>query len=179
MMKTSLILGLAAVLCGGVSAAEPAELPKDVPPVVGTAIVSDDSEAWAVEVSIPKVTWEVVGEERPKVEWPRFKVDVKEAALTLSMAYPRATQMAEHLQNRVVDLKGKRLDRDDALKRLKQKTPVLVSVSGRMPDAFYLQCTKPDTLIVILGIPNSPAPGILPQPRQAAATATEDRRTKK
>jgi hypothetical protein len=39
---------------------------------------------------------------------------------------------------------------------------VLISVSGRMPDAFYLQCMRPDTLIVILGIPNSPAPHLLP-----------------
>ena len=154
---------LTIVRCGPVSADEVVAVPKDVPPVVGTAIMSNDSEKWAVQLTIPKITWKVVGERRPKMEWPEFQVNVEEAVLKLSMGYHPATQLSDESQNRLVDLKGRRLKRDEAVKRLKGKTPVLISVSGRMPDAFYLQCTRPDTLIVILGIPDSPAPQFLPR----------------
>ncbi len=173
-MKTlcSLML-LTIVPCGPVSADEVVAVPKDVPPVVGTAIMSNDSEKWAVQLTIPKITWKVGGERRPKIEWPDFQVNVEEAVLKLSMNYHPATQLSDESQNRLVDLKGRRLKRDEAVKRLKDKTPVLISVSGRMPDAFYLQCTKADTLIVILGIPDSPAPQLLPH------ETTDDGRTKR
>ena len=98
------------------------------------------------------------------IEDGEVKVEVEEATLDLKMHYDPATQLAADAQNRVLDLKGKRLSADEIFERLDRKTPVLVSVSGRMPDPFYLQCTKPDTLIVVLGIPSSPAPELLPQP---------------
>ncbi|MEY4565323.1 MAG: hypothetical protein RLY14_293 [Planctomycetota bacterium] len=148
--------------CGLVSANELVSLPKDVPPVIGTAISANDSENWAVQLTIPRITWKIVGEQRSKIEWPELQVKVEETVLKLSMDYHPATQLSEESQNRLVDLNGRRLKRDEAVKRLKDKTPVLISVSGRMPDAFYLQCTKPDTLIVILGIPEFPAPQLLP-----------------
>ncbi|MFO0924329.1 MAG: hypothetical protein U0905_17780 [Pirellulales bacterium] len=83
---------------------------------------------------------------------------VDETLLQLTMDCRPSSQISDDAQNRIVDLKGRRLDRDEIGKRLKAKTPVLVSVSGRMPDEFYLQCTTPDTLIVILGVPDSLAP---------------------
>lgn len=83
------------------------------------------------------------------------------------MGYDSKTALSESAQNRVLDLKGRRLGRDEAVQRLNAKTPVLVSVSGQMLDPFYLQCTKPDTLIVVLGIPSYPAPELLPRPREA------------
>ena len=47
--------------------------------------------------------------------------------------------------------------------RLAKETPVLVSVTGEMPDAYYLQLTNPDALIVILGPRDGfPAPELLP-----------------
>ena len=114
-------------------------------------------------MTIPKIAWKVVGERRPKIEWPEFRVNVEEQVLKLSMNYHAETALSEESQNRIVDLKGRRLKRDEAVKRLKEKTPVLISASGRMPDAFYLQCTKADTLIVLLGIPDAPAPQLLPR----------------
>ena len=144
------------------SAQESVALPKDVPPVVATAITPSDSEKWVVQLTIPKVTWKLVGAVRPKIEWPEIQVDVEETVLTLSLDYPRETALSDAAQNRIVDLKGRRLNRDEAERRLKDKTPVLVSVSGRIPDAFYLQCSRPDTLIVILGLGDSPAPRFLP-----------------
>lgn len=162
-MKTlcALVL-LTLVCCGLVSSDEDVPVPKDIPPVIGTAIASNDSENWAVQLSLPRIKWKLVGDRRPKIEWPELQVQVEQVDLKLSMDYHPATQLSEESQNRLVDLKGRRLKRDEAVKRLKDKTPVLISVSGRMPDAFYLQCTKPDTLIVILGIPDSPAPHLLP-----------------
>ncbi|QDV26959.1 hypothetical protein [Aureliella helgolandensis] len=179
-MKTfPIFMLLVSIACRIVLASEPAALPKDVPPVLGAAIASADSERWAVQLSLPKITWEVVGEQQPKVEWPEFKVNVEEAVLTLSMGYHPATQLSDDSQNRIVDLKGRRLERNEALNRLKEKTPVLISVSGRMPDPFYLQCTKTDALIVILGIPDSPAPHLLPHALEATAgpAIIEDGRT--
>lgn len=141
---------------------DPVALPIDVPPVVGTAITSSDSDGRSVRLTIPHAIWRVIGERQPKVEWPKLQVNVEEAVLRLSLDYQPESQLSEESQNRIVDMKGRKLERDEAADRLKTKTPVLIAVSGRMPDAFYLQCTKPDTLIVILGIPDSPAPHLLP-----------------
>jgi hypothetical protein len=131
--------------------------------------VTNDSASWSIDVTIPIAAWEVVGSTHPKVEWPKLKVDVNQAELNLKMGYGPAEQIAEQRQNQIVDLKGRRLKRDEALSRLSEKTPVLISVSGQMPDSFYLQCTKSDTLIVILGIPHLPAPHLLPHPAKAAS----------
>jgi len=163
-MKTlwTLLLWIA-LPCGLGFADEPVAGPKDVPPVVGTAITTSDSEAWSVQLMVPTVNWKVVGEQQPKREWPKLEVDVAEAVLKLSLDYDAATQLSEDSQKRIVDLKGRRLNRDEVEARLKERTPVLISVSGRMPDAFYLQCTKADTLIVILGLQDSPAPHLLPR----------------
>lgn len=164
-----------------VHAGEPIALPKDVPPVIGTALASNDSERWAVRLRVPKTTWEVVGERRPKIEWPELQVKVEEVVLRLSMDYNPASDLSTESQNRIVDLNGRRLERDEALLCLKQETPVLISASGRMPDAFYLQCAKADTLVVILGIPDSPAPHLLPHPLRAATdpATTDDGRIKR
>ena len=168
-LMSRVVVAVAFVVCACVvaNAEEPPALPKDVPPVVGTAVAtaptSPDGDKWSINLSVPKVKWEIVGEKRPKIDWPRFSVTAEGASLTLPMTYHPATQLSEIAQNRILDLKGKRLSREEALKRLASSTPVLVSVSGRMPDPFYLQCTKPDTLIVVLGIPSSPAPEYLPQ----------------
>lgn len=53
--------------------------------------------------------------------------------------------------------------------------PVLVSVSGEMPDAYFLQLTKPDALILILGPRDGyPAPEFLPAKKQATAKSQDD-----
>jgi hypothetical protein len=127
----------------------------------------DDSReyAWSLKLQVPKVVWEVTGKERPKLEWTRIKADVEMIVLEVDMGYSKATQLAEQGQNRLVDLNGKRLSRDEALKRLGENTPVLVSVSGEMPAPFYLQCSKPDTLIVLFGLPSSREYNLLPTSR--------------
>lgn len=169
MFKFAVVIPLVVASCV-VAEPETPPPPKDVPPVIGTAVAvpsstpgRDDHDEWSIRLVVPKVAWEVVGERRPKREWPAFNTTVEEAVLTLPMGYHPATQLSDNAQNRVLDLTGRRLSRDEALKRLGAKTPVLVSVSGLMPDRFYLQCAKPDTLIVTLGIDHAPASALLPR----------------
>lgn len=163
-MKTAFaVFFLLMVPSAWVRAQDMAALPKDVPPVVANAVLSQGSEKWGIDLFLPQVVWKVVGEQRPKGEWPVLQVDVKEVVLKLTLDYSPESALAEEFQSRVVDLNGRRMDRAAVGKRLDQRTPVLVSISGRMPDAYYLQCTRPDTLVVILGIPDSPAPQYLPR----------------
>lgn len=156
--------------------AEPArEMPEDVPPILGMAIAvpaprpgaGGDADGGTVRIEVPRVAWKLVGRRLPKKEWPKLEVTVEEEVLEVEVGYLPATQLREAAQNRILDMKGRRLDRGEVRRRLASRTPVLVSVSGRMPDPYYLQCTKADTLIVALGAWDSPAPELLPRPQDA------------
>ncbi len=124
--------------------------PKQLPPIICTATVATPAEEKNRRVENPLACttdpWEIVGDMIPKKEWPRLKTDVKKVNLILEFGGP--SQLAE---SRVVDMKGKELSRDQLLKRFAKETPVLLSVSGEMPDAYFLQLTNPEALIVILG----------------------------
>ncbi len=180
---TRVLLVATVSLCASVlaKADESTTLPKGVPPIIGNAIAfpdaSSDHDSWSIKLTVPKVRWEVVGERRPKLEWAEFKVTAESATLTLPMAYSKASQLNEIAQNRLLDLKGNRVDRADALKRLASETAVLISVSGQMPDTYYLQTTRPDTLIVVLGIALAPAPDLLPQPARPPLNKESDKQT--
>lgn len=133
------------------TASEPIVMPTDVPPVIAMAAVSDAGKedlnsTWKIRLSLPKVRWQVVGEVIPKSQWPELKSEVLTTIMTLEMGGPSA--LAE---SRILDMKGNDLTRDQVVKRLSKETAVLVSVSGRVPEAYYLQLTNPDTLMVILG----------------------------
>jgi hypothetical protein len=142
----------------------------DLPPVIGVAVVaSDDSDRandeWAINLTLPKAAWKVVGEVIPKREWPKLHVDVERVTRTLRMDGPSALS-----PSRIVDFKGRELTSEEVRKRLAAETPVLVSVTGWMVDSYYLQLTVPDALIVILGPRDgSPSPELLP----AASAATD------
>lgn len=157
-----------------VKAIEDTEMPAHpvgLAPLVGIAAAlpkdADDSRAyaWSLRLRVPKVVWEIVGEERPKLEWSGIKADVEMVTLEVQMGYSESTQLAEQGQNRLVDLEGRRLTREEAFKRLGEGGTVLVSVSGEMPDPFYLECSKPDTLIVLFGLPSSREYNLLPTSR--------------
>jgi hypothetical protein len=149
---------------------DPPPLPEQVPPVLGMALVSEPGGAgvdaeWQIRLTVPKVVWEVVGEVVPKEQWPELKAKVEQATLTLRMGGPSALA-----PSRIVDLQGQELDRNQVLERLEQETPVLVSLSGQMPDAYYLQLTNPEALIVILGPRDGyPAAELLPAPKSSIA----------
>lgn len=141
--------------------------PSGVAPLTGLAaiVTKQNADAWSIQLTVPKVIWEVVGEDRPKIEATEIKADVKLITMDVPMSYSPATQLADEAQNRVVDLKGNRLSREEAQKRLVSSTPVLVSFTGKLPDSFYLQCLKSDTLVVIFGLPSSSEFDLLPNER--------------
>jgi hypothetical protein len=57
----------------------------------------------------------------------------------------------------VITADGKPLKLEEAIKRLEKKTPILISFGGP-PDPFHLQTTKPETLIIILPLPQPAVP---------------------
>lgn len=149
--------------------------PRQVPPLVGTAVVSDSGKQgelaeWAIHLTVPKTRWEVVGSMVPKREWPRLRAEVEQVRLILRMGGP--SQLAE---SRIVDVKGRPLSRQQIRERLSKEAPVLVSVSGDMPDPYYLQLAQAQALVVILGPRDgSPAPELLP----ATVNASPESRAK-
>ena len=172
MRLTCIILILAYCTMNSVKAGETPAFPTDVPPIVGSAIAiaDNDSDYYSVRLTIPKIRWFVVGERRPKLEWPTLKVTAESTTLELLIFNDRSesaslSQLSENVQSRIVNLNGKRLSSKEVLKRLKSSKAVLISVSGKMPNAYHLQTTKPDTMIAILGISaDMPRPNLLPQP---------------
>ena len=172
MRLTCIILILAYCTMNSVKAGETPAFPTDVPPIVGSAIAiaDNDSDYYSVRLTVPKIRWFVVGERRPKLEWPTLKVTAESTTLELLIFNDRSesaslSQLSENVQSRIVNLNGKRLSSKEVLKRLKSSKAVLISVSGKMPNAYHLQTTKPDTMIAILGISaDMPRPNLLPQP---------------
>ncbi len=148
-IRYSVGLALALIAFGQARADKPLPLPKNVPPVLATATVGGPGQIgtlrvdWRINLTIPKIAWEVI--QNPQRD-PEIKAEVKQLKTSLRMGGPSAMW-----PSKVVDLKGKELTRDQVFERLQKETPVLLSVTGRMPDAHYLQLTKEDTLIVILG----------------------------
>lgn len=153
---------LALLLIGQSGSGQDAKIPKDVPPVMGSAVVgkaeADAKGEWTIRLTVPKVRWEVVGEVVPKKSWPELRAEVEPETRTLLMDGP--SQLAP---SRIVNVLGKELPRGEIVKRLAKETPVLVSLSGEMVDPYYLQLTREDALIVILGPRDGmPAPAWLP-----------------
>ena len=171
MRRICVALVFACYSFNSVQAAETPAFPTDVPPIVGTAIAIPDnaSDYYSVQITVPKIRWSVVGERRPKLEWPTLKLTAESATLDLLILNDRSdsaqlSQLSENAQSRIVNLNGKRLSSKEVLKRLKSSKAILVSVSGKMPNAYHLQTTKPDTLVAILGISaDMPRPDLLPQ----------------
>jgi hypothetical protein len=141
------------------------QTPRDVPPVVGTAVATGDDENVRIKLTCPRVVWRVARPVVPKSDRPELQVDVKNDTRTLVLGDAGASA-----DSRVVDLAGVELTNDDIRQRLKTDTPVLVSVSGKMVEPLYLQLTKPDALIILLGDRDGvPASTLLPSaaPRPA------------
>ena len=163
--------GFAALASDALSRPVAPELPKGVPPLIGTAIAkAGPDQKWQVEVTVPKVRWELVGKVVPKSEWPRVESAVENVTLTLRLGEETAL-----IPSKVVDLKGDALAPAEAQRRLKAETPVLVAVGNAMPDRYYLQLTRDDALIVLLGPGDkAPLPELLPAPKDAGAVRAKD-----
>lgn len=160
-MRSICVTFLIALLIGNPAIGrEPHPLPRGLPPVMGVARIApvgdtaDNDDNLAIELTVPKPVWRVEGKVVPKRDWPHVVVDVERNSRTLQLGGPSALS-----PSRVVDMTGRELDRRDLEERLRQSTPVLVSVTGKPIETFYLQTVKPDTLIVLLG-PRDDAPAI-------------------
>lgn len=148
----------AALACSTTRAEVSVALPQDVPPVVGTAVATGDASEVKIQLRCPRAKWRVVGDIVPKSQWPELRVEMEHTTRTLTLGGPSA--LAE---SRVVDVSGKGLTAEEILDRMASETPVLVSVSGKMVDPYYLQLAKSDTLVVLLGPRDGvPAPTLLP-----------------
>ena len=138
-------------------------MPQGIPPIVGTAMIENSGRLngvreWQIRLTVPKVSWRIEGEVLPKRSWPKLKTEVQEQTLLLRMDGPRALSPSY-----VMERDGHVLDREEIMVKLQRETPVLVSVSGKIPDPYYLQLTQPDALIVILGArEKAPRPELLP-----------------
>ena len=160
-----LVLGAGSVAVAG----DLPPFPKHVPPIVATAVVADpgkggESSEWRIGLTIPRIQWEIVGKMTPKEQWPQLRAQVEKINLVLVMGGP--SQLAE---SRFLYMKGEQLSRNQVRRRLEKETPVIVSLSGGMPDAYFLQLTNAEALIVVLGPRDGfPAPEFLPAKKEAA-----------
>lgn len=142
-------------------------LPRSVPPLIGmvsakaaaTNATSKEDEAQPrIVVTVPKVRWKVVGEIVPKESWPKVEAQVEKVSITLKLGGP--SPLAE---SRFMTIEGQELEIKDVVSRLQKPQPVLISVNGDMPEPYYLQTSRPETLILILGPRDGmPAPELLP-----------------
>jgi hypothetical protein len=153
-----LICTFVLTFCSYTRAATPITPPEDVPPVMATAVATSAGDDLKIKLMVPCARWKVVGEVVPKSQWPELQVDIVEDTRTLVFGGPSA--LAE---SRVLDVQGKDVSHEEILARLKEESPVLVSVSGKVADPYYLQLAKPETLVIVLGPRDKmPAPALLP-----------------
>ncbi len=144
--------------------------PSDVPPLLGEAIVADvreNDDQVVVALTIPQVRWQLVGEFRPKEDWPELRSTTTAVALNLRLGGP--TQWQPQMRTRIYSSRdGKALSKTQIIERLTKRTPVLVSVSGKPVDPYYLQLMREDVLIVKLG-----GDAFAPQPQLLPAESVE------
>jgi hypothetical protein len=140
---------------------EPAYAP--MPPSVAMATAVGDK----VEINVGvRVTKQVTYTENVEVI---KKVDGKEVKSVVPVTKTRSVSIMEAKRfdlakegTSVITADGKPVKPEDAIKRLEKKTPVLISQGGP-PDPYHLQTTKPDTLIIILPLPQPSVP-VVPGP---------------
>jgi hypothetical protein len=140
---------------------EPAYAP--MPPSVVMATVVGNNGEMNVEVRVTKL---VTYTENVEVIQ---KVDGREVKSVVPVTKTRSVSIMEAQKfdlakegTSVITADGKPLKLEDAIKRLERKTPILISQGGP-PDPYYLQTTKPDTLVIILPLPQ-PAVPVVPGP---------------
>ena len=145
---------LCCVVATGTSTAQDhVALPRDIPPVIGMATakalpdVTVDGR-YQITLVVPSIAYEIVSRERrlgKLAVWDEVVAEVQSATRIIQLE--SASQIPD---SRFVDIAGQQLSGDTILRRLAKQTPVLVSVSGRMVDPYYLQLLRKDTIIVLL-----------------------------
>jgi len=137
-------------------------LPKDLPPILCLAKATSlnpsepPEEAGAIQlhVLVPRVVAERKGKVLPKRKSPKMKVDVSTEVLVLTLDPQSPSQLPG---SQVLDLKGKPVSSEHLLKVLRTPKPILLSVTGKPVDPFYLSVVRRQTMVILLG-PRDGAP---------------------
>ena len=188
MKSMRLISILFTVVAGGLASAdETNRLPEGLPGLAGTAVVSVSEEAgqgsaWTIAVSLEEETWEeVLSSPSIRERWKEtLAALIEKGELKLEREVNgtgvhrvRRTRMMFQMNEpdhaalcKLFDISGKELSREELVEKLAEKTTVLVSVSGQMPDHQYLRLVESDTLVVL----------IVPDDKVAAPVAKVPRR---
>lgn len=152
----------AAVLAMGMNAfaGEKQWKPRGFPPLVLTVSAEDASSksskpSWTLSiVNVQKNIWDAATRQEPDVAWPdvEWAKPTSTSASSLGTARFSVGDASSPDLVRVVDLQGNPVDREKALKKLKEQKRVLVSFSGKLPDRAYRQYLPAQSdLVVILG----------------------------
>lgn len=174
-MRTVLSLAVVFSLVAAAPAADPPKITGTMPGLVLAQAASKDGKVM-LTVKYPVTSYKTVNE-TVNVEVVR-KVDGKEVKVLVPETVTKMVVITEWKVTEVrlgdagvavTDATGKAVSRDDVLKRLEKETAILRAVGGPA-DPFYLQTTKPDTLVLVTPIPPpqpaTPAPGgkVVPTP---------------
>jgi hypothetical protein len=128
-----------------------------LPPLTGVAVAraldgQGQGADWTLAVTLRKEVWHAVGqvmrgEGWPEVTWERVPGStVSLGTMTFTMNGAAGSPLC-----RVLDLDGRRVGRDRALKDLETETRLLVSVTGRVPERRYRHLPSQAELMVVLG----------------------------
>jgi hypothetical protein len=148
---------IAVLVAGSVSlAAEPAQLPKGLPPLSGEAVVEaterePSKSGWTIALTMRDETWDAIKDVMPEAEWPGITETATHGSIYEGTMKLPISDRSQPVLCRVVNMDGKEIGHAELAKKLKTKKPVLVSVSGQMPAACYLKLPTSASLIVLLG----------------------------
>jgi hypothetical protein len=135
------------------SEVEDVDLPFDVPPVFASArAVQKNRGAYAVlEVTItaPELVWEAAKCEIPEGKTATWtEIDAKVRAKQWKILHgDLRSQIPDSLFMRI---NGEEMSLPEVAKALKDKTPVLLSLTGKHVDSYYAKFMKPDTIVIVL-----------------------------
>ena len=155
MLKLFPLLCFSLTLSSVAKSQNEASLPRDIPPVVAVATAKANNNgqaaAYRIDLVIPAIRYEIVRRQlnansnTKTADFNEVVTQVKPMSRVL-----RFQTLSQIPDSKVVDVAGKPLDTQTVLQRLQQPTPVLVSVSGKMVDPYYLQLINKDAVIIVL-----------------------------
>ncbi len=178
-MRTFLSLMVLIGVAGVAPAQEPTKPKTDkepvyasMPPEVVLATVRDKGEIHVDVRETKYVTYTENVEVIKKVDGKDVKevlpvTKTRSVSITVAKKFDLAKKGAS-----VTTADGKPVKLEDAIKRLEKKTPILMSYGGP-PDPFYLQTTKPETLILIFPL-TAPQPAV-PMPPKGSPMPVDPR----
>jgi hypothetical protein len=115
------------------------------PEVILARATTDGSGGVQLHLLVPAFRMEPL---QRAVEKEGKKVEVKSQAVH-QVGWRELTLPVDGKQVVVLDVRGKKVGAKSLPERLKQRTAVLLCVTGQPPDPFELQTTREDTLIVM------------------------------